>query len=143
MLMLLCSCGQPEEVRRAPDFRATYQGSLDATLPFGNELTITAGTDITEPLQRAVERELERVLPDALACMEGIYGTAWTETTFDASGAVTTTNTALLGDCIDPVLRTMSLGPVEGAPVVVRYPVRNMPSAQQLEEAARLLGGGS
>ncbi|MBA2542754.1 MAG: hypothetical protein H0V17_24125 [Deltaproteobacteria bacterium] len=143
------SCGDEQSATRSPDFRASHTGSLDPKLPSGSELTISLGTDITEALRRTVETELRAALAKAATCMEGIYGTSPLELEIDAAGKVTKAK-AMLGPlsdspitaCIETAFTAMKIGAVQGAPLRISYPVRNMPSDQQVREASDLIKRG-
>jgi hypothetical protein len=150
LLVLLVACGPARDdvpVTRDPNFRASHTGSLDPTFPFGNELTLSLGDDVTEPLRKSVETAMRGALGEAAKCMEGIYGTAPLEVELDASGKVTKAKITkgLIQDtpiaaCIEKAFSTMQIGAVtKGAPVRISYPVRNMPSADQIRDAAEML----
>jgi hypothetical protein len=133
-------------VVRDPDFRASYSGSLDRELPHGADLRISASVELADERRQALEAALRRALAGALPCMEGVFGTAPTQIELDATGNVVkaeVTSELLSGtpiaDCIEAALRTMQVGPVEGAPITISYPVRNLPSSEQMKEAAELL----
>ncbi len=146
-LVLLVACGSRDDrpVTRDPNFRASVSGSLDPKFPFGNELSISAGDDVTDPLRRSVETAMTGALKEAATCMEGIYGTAPIEVELDATGKVTKAKitSELLRDtpiatCIEKALAKMQIGAVKGAPIRISYPVRNMPSEQQIRDAAEI-----
>ncbi len=131
---------------RDPSFRASHTGSLDSKFPFGNELSISAGDDITEALRRSVETAMRPALTEAMTCMQGIYGTAPVEVELDASGKVTKAKIARgllegtpIAECIEKAFGKMQIGAVQGAPIRISYPVRNMPSTEQVRDTAELL----
>lgn len=147
-VLLLVACGSPDDkpATRDPNFRAAVTGSLDPKLPFGNELTISAATDVTDPLRRSIETAMLVAIADAAKCMEGIYGTAPFEVELDASGKVVKAKVSSgllegtpIATCIEAAFGKMQIGKVSGAPIQISYPVRNLPSAQQLQDAAQLL----
>jgi hypothetical protein len=43
--------------------------------------------------------------------------------------------------CIESAFAKIQLGAVQGAPIRISYPVRNMPSDQQMREAAEIIKG--
>lgn len=145
LAMLLAACGHddPKAVARDPNFRASFTGSVDPKLPDGHELSISAGVDITDDLRRSVESALTTAMKTARPCMDGIYGTVFAEATFDATGKVTRAHVASpllegspIAKCIETELGKMQIGRVDGAPIELRYPVRNMPSAEQMKDVA-------
>lgn len=146
-VVLVAACGPPDEVPRTvdPSVRSAVTGSLDPALPFGNELTIAMTGAVSEQVRRAIEAGIRKIQPEVAACMEGIFGTAPLEATIDVRGKVTAkVTTGLLRDtpiaaCIERAWGKLAIGAVKGAPIEIRYPVRNMPSAEQMREAAGLL----
>jgi len=138
-----------DEPARSTGHGLSYAGSLDPNLPDGRDLTISAGVSITDGLVKRVETELGVAARSARTCMEGIYGTAWTDIELDRTGKVTRAAVRKegllagtpIGACIEDALKTMQIGVVEGAPIRIGYPVRNTPSAKQIKEAAEILKG--
>jgi hypothetical protein len=150
IVLLLVSCGSRDDGPHTwqPGEPAYVTGTLDPKIPFGNELSIQANHEITDDLRRALETGMRSALVDAAACMQGIYGTAPFEMVFDATGKVTKSKvtSGLLQDtpiaaCIETAFAKLQLGPVKGSPLVVHYPVRNMPNAEQLRGAAEIIKG--
>ncbi|HEU0032118.1 MAG TPA: hypothetical protein VFQ53_15900 [Kofleriaceae bacterium] len=149
LLVTIASCARTEEAppsaERAPEFRASYGGSL-TKLADGGELVITARDELRDPTRQALEIELDRAMARARPCMEGIYGTVFAHLELDANGRVTKSHVESpllegtpIARCIEDALRTMTAGKLAGAPIEIRYPVRNMPSAQQVQEAAAMI----
>jgi hypothetical protein len=146
-LVFLIGCDRPDDptAAAAPMAPTSVGGALDPTLPDGNELSISSQAGVREPLRRAVETALVKAMAKARPCMDGIYGSVFAEVELGRTGTVTRAHIAspLLEDspiakCMEAELATMTVGKVE-APVSVRYPVRNMPSDEQLREAAGIV----
>jgi hypothetical protein len=148
LLVFLIGCGDRTDVAVvAPTAPLTVGGALDSKLPDGNELSISSAAGVREPLRRSVEAALAKAMAKARPCMEGIYGSVFAEIELGLTGAVTRARiqSPLLEDtpiakCMESELQTMTIGKVEAA-VSVRYPVRNMPSAEQIREAAGIVKG--
>jgi len=154
MTVLASACGrqqdgQQDNPARSTGYGLSHAGSLDPNLPDGRDLTISAAVSITDGLLKRVEVELGVAARKARACMEGIYGTAWTDLELDRTGQVTRAAVRKegllagtpIGACIEDALKTMQIGVVEGAPIRIGYPVRNTPSAEQIKEAAEIVKG--
>jgi hypothetical protein len=151
LLFAILACGEPREqpVTRDPDFHSSLRGSLDPKFPYGSELSISNRTQVTETLRRTIESAMRDALARAMTCMDGVYGSAPMELEIDATGKVTKAKVTqgLLSDtpiaaCIEAAFGKMQIGAVQGAPIQIFYPVRNMPSDQQMREAAELLKRG-
>lgn len=146
-LAIACGDSKPDEpARRHPDFRASYSGAVDSKLPDGRELIVSAGVELADDRRRAIESALGAALAKAMPCMEGIIGTAPTEIELDGAGNVVKARVTreLLGgtpiaECIETALRSMRIGAIAGTPIRISYPVRNMPSAEQMREAAEIV----
>ena len=144
-VLVLAACeGRPDAPPPGPP--TAVAGSLDPKLPYGGELTISAGAGITDDVRHRIETALTAALEPALACMDGIYGTVFAELTLDASGEPARAHVASpllegtpIAACIERELAKMQVGKLDGAPVEVRYPVRNMPSQQQMQQAADVI----
>lgn len=150
VLLLACGCRDRDSTTepgpRDPNFRASVSGSLDPTLPDGRELTITARAELADPLRRSIEAALGTAMKTARPCMEGIYGTVFAEIELDGTGNVTKSvvkspllEGSPIAKCIEAELAKMKLGKLEGAPIEIRYPIRNMPSSEQMKEAAEIV----
>jgi hypothetical protein len=147
MAVALVACGggrdePPPSPRAGP---IGVGGALDPSIPNGNELYVHSDGGVTEPLRRAVETALVHALKTARPCMEGIYGTVFAEIDFDAAGRPTRAHIrspllegSPIAKCMEKELATMSIGKADG-PVRVTYPVRNVPSAEQVKEAADIV----
>jgi hypothetical protein len=148
VLVGLAACGGGPEPEQAPrEAPRSVSGSLDPELPYGSELSISASAPVTDALRGRIEAQLRTALAQAMPCMDGIYGTAWVDVELDAKGGVTTAALRREGllagtpiaTCIETALKTMKIGAVDGAPVHLGYPVRNMPSAAQIKEAGEIV----
>jgi hypothetical protein len=123
---------------------AAASGST-APPPYVPELSLSASEALPPARIDQVVAALAPRLEKASACMGGIYGTAFVEVAFAPSGETTSARFAsknqlpvdqLLKDtCVLSELRAAKIapGPVE---IVASFPVRNMPSHDQMKKAA-------
>jgi hypothetical protein len=121
---------------------ASSAGSGRSYVP---ELSLTASEALPPTRIDEVVAALAPRLEKSAACMGGIYGTAFVEVAFAPSGETTSARFAsknqlpvdqLLKDtCVLSELRAAKIapGPVE---IVASFPVRNMPSHDQMKKAA-------
>ncbi len=130
---------------RAHTTSAAVASASSARAPYVPELSLSAREALPPARIDEVVAALAPRLDKSATCMGGIYGTAFVEVAFAPSGETTSARFAsknqlpvdqLLKDtCVLSELRTAKIapGPVE---IVASFPVRNMPSHDQMKKTA-------
>jgi hypothetical protein len=124
-------------------------------IEYENEIvfTPTPASPAQRPTRHDVAFSIGAVLKEAKACMEGIGATAFVSWQVNPDGSASDVRYdpppngldvgVVIGPCLLEVVKKTRVAPYDGQPVRVRYPFRNLPTAEQMRDVAKMLGGSS